>query len=1047
MSFAIQTGFLVVLQKILNLRLFVATVFLHAAWTAYAQGSIGSPLSDFEPNNDVQSAEEILVGREVEGSLSGMTDVDYYQFSVTDRVRLTISFRSEKSELSGWRYDILSSDSTVLGSSVCDSSGCVSGETLSTGLQAGTYYLKVYPEVDSTDDYYLPDGSYYFLIDYGDKDDDGVLDEDDNCLTDANPNQLNTDSDPFGDVCDDDDDGDGILDEIDQFPLDPDESSDADGDEIGDNADDDDDNDLVKDSEDAFPLDPKESEDTDGDGVGNNADAFPNDPNESSDQDDDGVGDNSDNCPTQANPEQQNFDQDPNGDACDEDDDDDGVDDELDFYPLDDSRSSYCCQKALIVAGGGPYFGNALWSATKNMANLAYDALIFQGLDDEDIIYLSEEDLPVVDGKPSNDAVRASILSLSTSDEEEIDHILIYLVDHGGDQIFKLTDTELLHAEDLKSWIDSMHESFDGRSTVVYDACESGSFVTTLAAEGDSDRLIITSTAERQPAVFALNGYTSFSYFFWSSINNGLSLDDSQIVARQAMRLIWGQDSQVDSDGDGIANTKDDKRNVSNFAFGQRAARASDNPILEGIDVPAELNGETEIEVFVKNVVGGTKIKRVMVFVDNPDSYLPIPDEPLIEVETTLLQSNPDGSWSGVIRGFDIAGDYDVSVVGENQSGLLSIPDENSTLRVTQKIGREPIVEVDTDGDGLGDFQDADDDNDGIADEDDAFPTDPTESSDFDSDGIGDNADDDDDNDGLSDFDETTAGTDAFDADSDDDGYADGEDDLPTDGTEWLDTDGDGLGNNEDTDDDNDGIADLVEVESTGTNPLNKDSDSDGVDDAIDIFPLDASESIDTDVDGIGDNKDDFPEDPTEWMDTDLDGVGDNSDAFPNDVSETVDTDGDGIGNNGDLDDDNDGFTDEEELADGTNPLSRFSCRSGCFSFDIDENKEAKALSDGLLVIRHLFGFSGDSLTSGATTAEGARTSAEAISNYLSDADSELDIDGDGQSKALTDGLLLIRYLFGFSGDSLTAGAIGEGAERTTAEEIQAYIGDRVPSE
>ena len=57
------------------------------------------------------------------------------------------------------------------------------------------------------------------------------------------------------------------------------------------------------------------------------------------------------------------------------------------------------------------------------------------------------------------------------------------------------------------------------------------------------------------------------------------------------------------------------------------------------------------------------------------------------------------------------------------------------------------------------------------------------------------------------------------------------------------------------------------------------------------------------------------------------------------------------------------------------------------------------------------------------------------------------DIDGDGQSKALTDGLLLIRYLFGFSGDSLTAGAIGLDAERTTAEEIQAYIGDRVPSE
>ena len=52
----------------------------------------------------------------------------------------------------------------------------------------------------------------------------------------------------------------------------------------------------------------------------------------------------------------------------------------------------------------------------------------------------------------------------------------------------------------------------------------------------------------------------------------------------------------------------------------------------------------------------------------------------------------------------------------------------------------------------------------------------------------------------------------------------------------------------------------------------------------------------------------------------------------------------------------------------------------------------------------------------------------------------KLDIDGDGESKPLTDGLLLIRYLFGFSGDSLISGAIGSGAERDTAEEVEAYI-------
>jgi len=179
--------------------------------------------------------------------------------------------------------------------------------------------------------------------------------------------------------------------------------------------------------------------------------------------------------------------------------------------------------------------------------------------------------------------------------------------------------------------------------------------------------------------------------------------------------------------------------------------------------------------------------------------------------------------------------------------------------------------------------------------------------------------------------------------------------------------------------------------------------------------------------------------------DDDGDGVKDDDDKFPLDTNEAFDTDNDGFGNNTDLDDDDDGFTDQQELADGTDPLSRFSCKSGCFSFDVDKSMKAQPLTDGLLVIRHLFGFSGDSLTSGAVAGEANRGSSEAITDYLTDAESELDIDGDGASKPLTDGLLLIRYLFGFSGDSLISGAIGSGAERDTADEVEAYIKERVP--
>lgn len=54
-----------------------------------------------------------------------------------------------------------------------------------------------------------------------DSDGDSVLDENDNCPEMANTNQDNIDGDSQGDVCDDDKDGDGVMNDQDEYPTDP----------------------------------------------------------------------------------------------------------------------------------------------------------------------------------------------------------------------------------------------------------------------------------------------------------------------------------------------------------------------------------------------------------------------------------------------------------------------------------------------------------------------------------------------------------------------------------------------------------------------------------------------------------------------------------------------------------------------------------------------------------------------------------------------------------------------------------------------------------
>jgi hypothetical protein len=109
-------------------------------------------------------------------------------------------------------------------------------------------------------------------------------------------------------------------------------------------------------------------------------------------------------------------------------------------------------------------------------------------------------------------------------------------------------------------------------------------------------------------------------------------------------------------------------------------------------------------------------------------------------------------------------------------------------------------------------------------------------------------------------------------------------------------------------------------------------------------------------------------------------------------------------------------------------------------ALDVDGNGVVDPLTDGLLVLRFFFGFSGGALAGGAIGTNCTRCDGTTVAFYLANAGLLLDIDGNGSTAPLTDGLLALRFLFGFAGDALVTDAVDGGCSRCTAPLIQPYL-------
>ena len=117
--------------------------------------------------------------------------------------------------------------------------------------------------------------------------------------------------------------------------------------------------------------------------------------------------------------------------------------------------------------------------------------------------------------------------------------------------------------------------------------------------------------------------------------------------------------------------------------------------------------------------------------------------------------------------------------------------------------------------------------------------------------------------------------------------------------------------------------------------------------------------------------------------------------------------------------------------------LASASATHAACNLDIDGNGTPDAATDGLLLIRHLLGFTGNALTQGALGV-GATRDAGQIQAFINS--QNYDFDGNGKRSAATDGALAVRYLAGLTGAALSSGAIAAGAKRQSGADVISFI-------
>jgi DNA-binding beta-propeller fold protein YncE len=350
--------------------------------------------------------------------------------------------------------------------------------------------------------------------------------------------------------------------------------------------------------------------------------------------------------------------------------------------------------KAIVVAGGGPFPGNTFWDATQMSANFAYRTLTYQGFTKGSIYYLSSNTALDLDNNGvaddvDGDATKTNLQNAITTWAADAGNVLIYLVDHGGSGTFRMNANETVTVDELNSWISSLQSSMPGRVTIVYDACEAGSFLSSLSGVS---RTVITSTSPGESAYFVTQGAVSFSNYFWTHVFNGLPVKDAFMLASTSIACTTDfQHPLLDANGNGTGNEAGDFTLAQGQWIGNGTVIQGQAPVIESVSDGQTINGVSSAVLTASGVTDSDGIERVWAVIRPPDYNQGSSSNPVQGLPSVDLMPKGNDQYEGSYSGFNLEGMYHVVIYARDRIGNSSIP-KLTTVTVGNPLRRRAVI-------------------------------------------------------------------------------------------------------------------------------------------------------------------------------------------------------------------------------------------------------------------------------------------------------------------------------------------------------------------